>query len=80
MALMYEVLALQTPVDHEAEDRARQIAELKVLVRDKHKKGQGTRSIKEQLRKLENVEDGARGLTKGNGCAGGEEDKNGKRK
>ena len=47
MALMYEVLALQTPVDHEAEDRARQIAELKALARDKHKKGQGTRSIKE---------------------------------
>lgn len=58
MALMYEVLALKKPLDHEAEERALHIRELKAQIRDKKKQGQNTKGIQDQVKRLQQEAEG----------------------
>ena len=47
MALMYEVLALKAPLDHEAEERALQIQELLTQIQERKKQGQSTKGLQD---------------------------------
>jgi len=53
MALMYELLALKQPINHEAEARATNIKGIQQQIKERKKLGQTTRGLWQMLSKLQ---------------------------